>query len=71
MQDQEFSLRCIVQIGSKVHPVSCTMGDGDLFPGSKTAGTLSGPLTSKERRDKENMDLKIHCAIRLHGVVLN
>jgi hypothetical protein len=32
---EDFSSSLCVQTGSGVHPVSCTMGTGGLFPGSK------------------------------------
>jgi hypothetical protein len=42
-----------------------------LFLGDKVAGAWSWPLTSNYCRGKENTDICIHSAMRLHGVVLS
>jgi len=41
-----FSLHHCVQTGSKSHPASYPMGNGDSFPEDKVAGAWSLPLTS-------------------------
>jgi hypothetical protein len=46
-------------------------GHRGSFPGVKAAGAWSWPLNSSKCRGEENVDLYIHCPIRLHGVVLN
>jgi hypothetical protein len=37
-QGQEFSVLHVVQTGSGAHPVPCTIGTEDSFPGSKVTG---------------------------------
>jgi hypothetical protein len=43
---ENFSLHHRVQNGSGAHPASYPMGTRDSFPGNKTAGSWSWPLTS-------------------------
>jgi hypothetical protein len=57
-------------LGSGVHP-TCPLGTRGPFLRGKVAGTWSWPLTFKQCRSQENMDLYIQSSIRLHGIVLN
>jgi hypothetical protein len=43
---QEFSHLHVVQTGSGAHPAPYPMGNVGSFPGGKTAGASSWPLTS-------------------------
>jgi hypothetical protein len=65
-----FSLHHRVQTGSRIQPASYPMGTRGSFPGSKTAGAWSWPITSSAEV-KNAWSYTSAPTVRLHGVVLN
>jgi hypothetical protein len=60
-----------VQTGSGAHPASYSMGTKASFPGGKSAGAWSWPLTSSSAEVENAWSYTSNPPIRFHGVVLS